>query len=96
MQEIVWFCGDGHHHTLDIFTKAAWCEEERQFTAPSGLKCKPDITIFDAHRNPSVLIEIKHKNARNNSRQVAREIGALWLQLSAPIGLRPKRDFATS
>ena len=84
MQEILWLCDDGHHHTLDIFTRAAWCEQERQFTAPSGLKCKADITIYDAHRNPCVFIEIKHKNARNNSRQVAQEIGALWLQLQAP------------
>ena len=84
MQEILWLCDDGHHHTLDIFTRAAWCEQERQCTAPSGLKCKPDITIYDAHRNPCVFIEIKHKNARNNTRQVAQEIGALWLQLQAP------------
>ena len=84
MQEIVWLCSAGHHHTLDIFTKAAWCEQERQFTAPSGLKCKPDITIYDAHRNPCVFIEIRYKNARNNTRKVAQEIGALWLQLQAP------------
>ena len=84
MQRIVWLCEEGHHHTLDIFTKAAWCDQERQFTAPSGLRCKPDITIYDAHRNPSVFIEIKYKNARNNTKQVALEIGALWLQLSAP------------
>ena len=84
MQNIVWLCEEGHHHTLDIFTRAAWCDQERQFTAPSGLRCKPDITIYDAHRKPSVFIEIKHKNARNNTKQVALEIGALWLQLSAP------------
>ena len=69
---------------MDIFTKAAWCEQERLFTAPSGLRCKPDITIYDAHRNPCVFIEIKHKNARNNTRRVAQEIGATWLQLEAP------------
>ena len=84
MQQVLWVCESGHHHTIDIFVRAAWCEQERQFTAPSGLRCKPDITIYDAHRNPSVFIEIKHKNARNNTRQVAQEIGALWLQLSAP------------
>ena len=84
MQEIVWLCENGHHHTLDIFTNAAWCEQERQVTAPSGLRCKPDITIYDAHRNPCVFIEIKHKNAGNNTRRVAEEIGAIWLQLGAP------------
>ena len=84
MQKIIWLCEDGHHHTLDIFAKAAWCEQERQFTAPSGLRCKPDITIYDAHRQPCVFIEIKHKNARNNTRSVAREIGTIWLQLGAP------------
>ena len=84
MQEIVWLCENGHHHTLDIFTNAAWCEQERQVTAPSGLTCKPDITIYDSHRNPCVFIEIKHKNARNNTRRVAEEIGAIWLQLGAP------------
>ena len=96
MQEIVWLCGAGHHHTLDIFPKAAWCEQERQFTSPSGLKCKPDITIYDAHRNPSVFIEIKHKNARNNTRQVAQEIGALWLQLSAPPPGSFQKELASS
>ena len=84
MQAMVWLCENGHHHTLDIFTKAAWCEQERQITAPSGLRCKPDITIYDAHRQPCVFIEIKHKNARNNTRIVAKEIGAIWLQLEAP------------
>ena len=84
IQEIVWLCEYGHHHTLDILTRAAWCDQERQFTAPSGLRCKPDIIIYDAHRNPCVFIEIKHKNAKNNTWQVAQEIGALWLELSAP------------
>ena len=32
---------------------------------------KPDITIYDAHRQPCVLIEIKHKNARSNTHTVA-------------------------
>ena len=96
MQKILWLCEDGHHHTLDIFTRAAWCDQERQFTAPSGLKCKPDITIYDAHRNPCVFIEIKHKNARNNTRKVAQEIGALWLQLQAPPPGSFQRELSSS
>ena len=57
--------------TLDIYTNASWCEQERQFTAPSGLGLQPDITIYDAHSQSCVLIEIKHKNARNNAHSVA-------------------------
>ena len=57
--------------TLDTFTKASWCEQECQFTAPSGLGPKPDFTIYDAHSQSCALIEIKHKNARNNANSVA-------------------------
>ena len=84
MQKILWVCEARHHHTLDIFTKAAWCEQERQFTSPSGSKCRPDITIYNVHRTPCVFIEIKHKNSRNKTRKVAKEIGAIWLRLTAP------------
>ena len=93
MQHIIWLCEDGHQHTLDIFANAAWCDRERSVTAPSGLRCRPDITIYDAHRNPNVFIEIRHTHRENNSWKVAKELGALWLQLEAPPPEASRRNF---
>ena len=96
MQKILWLCEDRHHHILDIFTKAAWCEQEREFTSPSGSKCIPDITIYNAHRTPCVFIEIKYKNSRNKTHKVAKEIGAVWLRLNAPPPGSFQKEFASS
>ena len=96
MQHIIWLCEDGHHHTLDIFANAAWCDRERSVTAPSGLRCRPDITIYDAHRNPNVFIEIRHTHRENNSWKVAKELGALWLQLEAPPPGSLKKELSSS
>ena len=84
MQQVALRCENSHVHTLDILANAAWCERERPLTAPSGLRCKPDVTLFNSHRQPCVLIEVRHTNQNNNTKQVAEELGVLWLEMNAP------------
>ena len=73
-QFITWTCHPhGHDHLLDLLDGAVGAVAERRLPLKHGSYCVPDITILDAHGEPTALIEVQHTHAPERSLIAARE-----------------------
>ena len=73
-----------HPHRYDSLRGAQQAVMEQLQTAPSGLKCRPDLSILNTHREPIVFIEIVRTNRRNNSIHVNEELNIPVFSILAP------------
>ena len=88
-----------HPHSYDLLRGTGFVVMEQQQPAPIGGRCRPDLTILDAHRKPLAFIEIVRSNRPTNSLRVAEELGIPLFTILAPHrrslvpGLRPSRPW---
>ena len=88
-----------HPHSYDLLRGAGFVVMEQQQSAPTGGRCRPDLTILDTHRDPLAFVEIVRSNRPSNSLRVAEELGIPLFTILAPHrrslvpGLRPSRPW---
>ena len=98
-QQILWTCERMHPHSYDLLRGAGYVVMEQQQFAPSGGRCRPDLTILDTHRQPLAFIEVVRSNRPTNSLRVAEDLGIPLFTILAPYGrtlvpgLRPSRPW---
>ena len=98
-QQILWTCERMHPHSYDLLRGAGYVVMEQQQSAPSGGRCRPDITILDTHHKPLAFIEVVRSNRPSNSLRVAEELGIPLFTILAPHrrslvpGLSPSRPW---
>ena len=98
-QQILWTCEQMHPHSYDLLRGAGFAVMEQQQSAPTGGRCRPDLTIPDTHREPLTFIEIVRSNRPTNSLRVAEELGIPLFTILAPDrrslvpGLTPARPW---
>ena len=83
-QQILWTCERMHPHSYDLLRGTGFVVMEQQQSAPIGGRCRPDLTILDAHRKPLAFIEIVRSNRPTNSLRVAEELGIPLFTILAP------------
>ena len=85
-QYVTWQCDQLHAHTYDLLHGAHQVVGERLQSAPSGKRCRPDITILDAASRPLSFIEVVHTHLSERAIEVAKEIDIPLFVVPAPDG----------
>ena len=57
-QQILWTCEQMHPHSYNLLRGAGFVVMEQRQSAPTGGRCRPDLTFLDSHRAPIAFIEI--------------------------------------
>ena len=83
-QFVTWQCEQLHAHAYDLLDGAHRVVGERQQSAPSGTRCRPDITILDAGGRPLSFIEVVRTHLSERAIQVANELDIPLFVIPAP------------
>ena len=81
---VTWQCEQLHAHSYDLFWDAHQVVGEKQQSAPSGKRCRPDITILNADRNPLAFIEVVRTHLSERAVAVAMELDIPLFVIPAP------------
>ena len=71
---VTWQCEQIHAHSYDLLEEARQVVGEKQQLAPSGERCRPDITILDAGGKPLAFIEVVRTHLSERAVAVANEL----------------------
>ena len=78
-QMVTWQCEQLHAHSYDLIRDAHQVVGEKQQSAPSGTRCRPDITVLNAEGKPVASIELVRTHL--SKRAVAGREGARHLTI---------------
>ena len=80
---VTWQCEQLHAHSYDLLQEARQVVGEQQQLAPSGERCRPDITILDAGGKPLAFIEVVRTHLSERAVAVANELDISLLVIPA-------------
>ena len=81
---VTWQCEQLHAHSYDLLQDARQVVGEKQQLAPSGKRCRPDITILDAGGKPLAFIEVVRTHLSKRAVAVADELDIPLFVIPAP------------
>ncbi|MYD98715.1 MAG: hypothetical protein F4X98_15205 [Gammaproteobacteria bacterium] len=83
-QMVTWQCEQLHAHSYDLLHGAQQVVGEKQQLAPSGKRCRPDITILDVGEEPLAFIEVVRTHLSDRAVAVASELDIPLFVIPAP------------
>ena len=81
---VTWQCEQLHAHSYDLFRDAHEAVGEKQQSAPSDKRCRPDITILDAGGSPLAFIEVVRTHLSERAVAIAKELDIPLFVIPAP------------
>ena len=81
---VTWQCQQLHAHAYDLLRDAHHVVGEKQQSAPSGIRCRPDITVLNADGKPLAFIEVVRRHLSEQAVAVARELDIPLFVIPAP------------
>ena len=81
---VTWQCEQLHAHFYDLLPDAHQVVGEKQQSAPSGRRCRPDITVLNACGEPLAFIEVVRTHLSEQAVAVARELDIPLFVIPAP------------
>ena len=83
-QMVTWQCQQLHAHAYDLLRDAHHVVGEKQQSAPSGIRCRPDITVLNADGKPLAFIEVVRTHLSEQAVAVAGELDIPLFVIPAP------------
>ena len=81
---VTWQCEQLHAHAYDLLQDARQVVGERLQLAPSGKRCRPDITVLGAGGKPLAFIEVVRTHLSEGAVAVANELDIPLFVIPAP------------
>ena len=83
-QMVTWPCEQLHAHFYDLLPDAHQVVGEKPQSAPSGRRCRPDITVLDGYGEPLAFIEVVRTHLSEQAVAVAKELDIPLFVIPAP------------